>query len=219
MQHKINTILFDLDGTLIDTAKDLCRTLNVLLAKYQLPPLDYTQARPYAGYGARKLLELGFNLHADDAADYPRLREEYLALYQEYFLDNSVLFPGYAEVLQQLESANLQWGIVTNKPTRFTLPLLKHLDLYQRAACVVCGDTLSTNKPDPAPLHYACQQVQTTVEQCLYVGDTKNDMLAAQAANMPILIATYGYVLPGEQPHTWPVDGLLQQPKDLLDYV
>jgi len=211
-------VLFDLDGTLLDTAPDMGRALNRLLAEHGSPELDAATIRPVVSHGSLGLLKLGFDLNPDDAA-FDTLRERFLTLYEADLALETVLFEGMAEVLARLEQENIPWGIVTNKPGGLTTPLLQQLDLVQRAACVVSGDTLAQRKPDPAPLFYACEQLGLNPATGFYVGDAERDIEAARRAGMPSLVAAYGYLHPNEQPETWGAEGVLQSPLDLLDWL
>ncbi len=215
---RYRTILFDLDGTLIDTAPDLGHCLNLLRQRRGLAPLPESDYRPQASHGTQGLLRLGFGIRPDDPAFAP-LREEYLVLYAEHLTTRSPLFPGMGLVLDVLEGRGLTWGVVTNKPTCYTEPLLAHHGLLERAATVVCGDTLAHNKPHPAPMLHACRQAGSAPGQCLYVGDAQRDVEAATAAGMPTLVARYGYLGPGDDPDAWGAAGHIQQPGGLLDWL
>jgi phosphoglycolate phosphatase len=214
----IRTVLFDLDGTLVDTAPDLGFSLNELRRRRGLPPLAEAQYRPQASHGTQGLLRLGFGLDQDDPA-FAALRQEYLEIYAACLTANSPLFPGMAEVLGELEARGLNWGVVTNKPIRFTEPLLAQLGLMRRTACVVCGDTLAFNKPHPAPMLHACRLAGSEPGQCLYVGDAERDMVAAAAACMPALVALYGYLGDEDRPHEWGALGHIESPAGILDWL
>lgn len=214
----IQAVLFDLDGTLVDTAPDLGYALNLQRGIHGLPPLADELIRPQASHGARGLLGLGFGLKPEDAGFNP-MRQEFLQLYADNLCKHSRLFDGMDEVLKQLEARKLPWGVVTNKPARFTEPLLSLLDLAERAACIVSGDTCPEPKPHPGPLLYACQQINIAAQQCLYVGDAERDVEAARNANMPCVIAHYGYLDENDQPGTWGANGFIQHPAELLKFL
>lgn len=208
-------ILFDLDGTLVDTAPDLAIALNQLLQRHGRAPLTADAIRPVASHGSIGLLGLGFGLTPDDPAFAP-LRHEYLDLYEATHYRASRLFDGLAETLSHIEEAGRRWGIVTNKPARFTEPLLEHLNLRSRAACIVSGDSATQPKPDPAPMHLACQIAGVASTDCLYVGDAERDVIAAHAVGMPCAIAAWGYLGPDDQPETWRAEYQFATPHDLF---
>lgn len=216
--NSLRTVLFDLDGTLVDTAPDLGFSLNELRRRRGLLPLAETEYRPQASHGSQGLIRLGFGV-GEDHPDFPVLREEFLVVYEANLTRNSPVFPGMDEVLSTLEERGLNWGVVTNKPTRYTEPLLAHLGLMARAACVVCGDTLAWNKPHPAPILHACRLAGSEPASCLYVGDAQRDMDAAAAAGMPALVALYGYLGAEDRPDEWGAIGHIESPAGLLDWL
>jgi len=214
----IRAVLFDLDGTLVDTAPDLGYALNLQRARHGLPPLEEAVIRPQASHGARGLLEIGFDLNPDDRR-FASLREEFLQLYADNICRHSRPFPGILELLDALEQRGLAWGVVTNKPARFTEPLMSILDLAERATCIVSGDTCPQPKPHPAPMLAAAELCGTTPAQCLYLGDAERDIQAARAAAMPALVATWGYLGSADQPHTWGAHAQISHPLETLDYL
>jgi len=214
----IKAVLFDLDGTLLDTANDLGSALNHLLQNYQLPPIPFKRIRPAAGAGCRGLLKLGMNIEPSDER-YPALCEELLALYQQYVVKTTHFFPGIEKTLDFLEQNAIPWGIVTNKPALFTEQLVIHLKLNQRAACVISGDSLPTRKPHPEPILHACRILRQAPENCLYVGDSIVDVQACKAAGNPSLVALYGYIPPGENPRSWQADGYIEHGEDIIQWV
>ncbi len=211
-------VLFDLDGTLVDTAGDLGHVLNLMRACRGLPALPDAAMRPQASHGTRGLLKVGFDVEPDHPVFEP-LRHEFLDLYAQHLTRRSRPFPGMVEVLDTLETRGIAWGVVTNKPARFTEPLLAHLGLMARAACVVSGDTCAQPKPHPAGLLHACRVVGSKPADCLYVGDAERDAQAARAAGMPTLIALYGYIGDADRPHEWGGQGTIDRPEGLLDYL
>lgn len=214
----VRAVLFDLDGTLLDTAPDMGTALNRLRAEHRQPPLPATAIRPWVSHGSRGLLRLGFAVGPDDAEFIP-LRDRFLDLYQTNLASATAPFDGISEVLVQLERRGLPWGIVTNKPGWLTVPLLDRLALLGRAACVVSGDTVGVAKPHPEPLLYACRQIDIEPAACLYVGDAERDIEAARRAGMPALVAGYGYLGAADQPADWGARAVLNRPTALLDWL
>ena len=211
-------VLFDLDGTLADTAPDLARALNCLRVERACVPLPLAYARPYTSSGARGLIAIGFGI-LPGHPDYEALKNRFLDLYAANVCVESTLYPGMPELLSQLEARGIAWGIVTNKAARFTAPLVAQLGLDKRAACVVSGDTTAHPKPHPAPLLHAAGLLKLAPEQCLYVGDDLRDVLAARAAGMPVLAAGFGYLGVGSNPLDWGADGVIDSPLDTLKYL
>ncbi|HSW68897.1 MAG TPA: phosphoglycolate phosphatase [Gammaproteobacteria bacterium] len=214
----INAILLDLDGTLLDTAGDLGTALNRLLIEHQLPVIPLDIIRPEAGSGCRGLLKLGMNIEPDDKR-YPLLSEQLLEFYQCHLLETTKLFPGMENTLAFLEKKGIPWGIVTNKPTRYTDQLLAHLKLDKRAACVISGDTLAKRKPHPEPILHACELLRQDPRHCLYVGDSRVDIQACKAAGSPSLAALYGYIPAGEDPLSWGADGYINHSEEMIQWV
>lgn len=214
----IRAVLFDLDGTLVDTAPDLGHALNLQRTRHGLAPLPEDLIRPQASHGARGLLGLGFGLHPDDAK-FAAMREEFLELYAANICRHSQPFPGIPELLHAIETRGLKWGVVTNKPARFTEPLMSILDLAERAACIVSGDTCPQPKPHPAPMLAAAELCEAAPAACLYLGDAERDIEAARAAGMPALVAAWGYLDATDQPHTWGAHAEIRHPTDTLDYL
>ncbi len=214
----VKSILFDLDGTFADTAPDLGAALNHVLALHGKPPLALEIIRLQASHGSIGLLGLGFGVTPDDPS-FAALREEFLAHYNAHICDHTTLFPGMPELIVHIEQCGLPWGIVTNKPQRFTGPLMQALGYAERAACLVSGDTCAHAKPHPMPLLYAAETIGVDPGHCLYLGDDKRDMEAAHAAGMLGVIAKYGYVDPGADLGLWPSAGGVDTPLELLRYI
>jgi len=208
-------VLFDLDGTLADTAGDLGGALNRLRVDRGLEPLPLDMLRPYASAGARGLIGLGLNVHPGDD-EFESLRLAFLAAYNECLSDTTVLFDGVPELLDTLEAQGLKWGIVTNKPHRFTLPVLRGLGLETRSGTNISGDTTPHPKPHPMPLLTACQELGVDPATVLYVGDDLRDIQAAQHAGMPSAAAAWGYIGHNGEIASWGADVIAQQPLDLL---
>ncbi len=211
-------VLFDLDGTIADTAPDLGYALNQQRLARSMPELPAETVRSHASSGARGLLKIGFNIAPEDAA-YEEMRDEFLAIYEKNLARGSELFPGIASLLARIEQRGMAWGIVTNKAERFTFPLLSALGLIERAAVVICGDTTPHPKPHPAPLLAASDKLGIAAANCLYVGDDERDVQAGQAAGMPVIVARYGYLGNGSPPESWGADGYIDSPMELLDFL
>ncbi len=214
----MKAVLFDLDGTLADTAPDLGHALNLQRERHGLPPLPQEIIRPYASHGTVGLFDIGFSLTPQDARFAP-MREEYLALYTANLCLHTTLFPGMAELLEELEGKGIAWGVVTNKPARFTNPLLELLGLAQRAASIVSGDTCPHPKPHPEPLLCAAREIGVAPQSCLYVGDAERDIEAARAAGMPALVAAYGYLGENDKPETWRALSIIDSPAEIMRYL
>lgn len=214
----IKAVFFDLDGTLADTAPDLGHALNRQRSARRLPPLPLELIRTEASAGARGLLGLGFNIGPDDPG-YQAMRDEFLDFYAERLCHDTRLFPGVAELLAQLDARALPWGIVTNKPARFTLPLLQLLGLSQRAACVISGGDTTHSKPHPEPLLAASNVLAVAPAACIYLGDDIRDVEASLAAGIEPVIARYGYLGNSHPPESWGTHYLIDHPQELLAYL
>ncbi len=211
-------MLFDLDGTLADTAPDLARALNRVRAAHRLSPMPVAVTRPYTSSGARGLLKIGFGLEPEDER-YEALKLQFLDFYAAGICIDTRLFDGMAELLAQLDQNRVPWGVVTNKAERFTFPLLQGLHLDERAACVVGGDTAARAKPHPDPLLHAAAALQLPPSACLYVGDDLRDVQAARAAGMRVIAVKYGYLGDGGSIESWKADAIIDHPRELLDYL
>jgi len=210
-------VLFDLDGTLLDTAPDMTCALNKLLAEERLEPLSFGTVRPYVSHGAASLVRLAFPEAPE--AEFNLLRERFLMIYRGCLADRTCLFDGMAELLATFERTGIPWGIVTNKPTWLTEPLLEALGLDTRAGSVVCGDTFEERKPHPRPLLHAASEIGVAPEDCLYVGDAERDIRAARAAQMRSLIARFGYIGPSDDIAAWSADGCIDSPHEILQWL
>ncbi len=209
----IEAVLFDLDGTLIDTAPDMGGALNNLLIEEGLPPLSLEAIRPYVSRGGLVLTQLGFSGHVEEAEIEP-LRQRYLQHYYTVVADKSSLFDGFEKILNVLKVRDIKWGIVTNKPEWLTWPLLSQLDIH--SPVVICGDTLEHRKPHPLPLQVAAERLQVSCQNCIYVGDDERDIIAGKAADMKTLIAAWGYIGLDTNLDDWQADDIVLQPQDLL---
>lgn len=211
-------VLFDLDGTLLDTAQDLYLALNELRQQQNLPPMSFEDIRPLVSLGTKVMVRYAFDIDEKDKR-FTELRQQLLALYEKCIANTTVFFPDMEKVLDHLERSQIPWGIVTNKHTHLTHLLLKTLSLYHRPACIVCGDTLPTSKPDPAPILHACELLKLPPAASLYVGDSHADVLASKSAGTTTLVALYGYIDNKEDPLTWQADGYIHEPREILDWL
>jgi len=214
----VDAVLFDLDGTLADTAPDLAAALNRVRVDRGLPPVPAADLRSSSSAGARGLIGTGMGV-APEHPDYRTLRDAFLVHYECALCVDTVLFADIDALLREIEARGLKWGIVTNKASRYTLPLLDALGLAGRAGVVVCGDTTPHTKPHPAPLLAAAAGLGIAPARCVYVGDAERDVAAGVAAGMRTIIARYGYIDAQESPHAWPADGIIENPRALLEWL
>lgn len=217
-RRPIRTVLFDLDGTLLDTAPDLAYALNQVLQEYGLAPLPYTRIRPVVSHGGLALIKLGFGLEPDDPGFSVR-RQRLLEIYRANIARQTRFFAGMPELLTTLEERGLNWGVVTNKPGWLTDPLLQALNLTQRAVAVISGDTLNERKPHPAPLLLACERAGSQPQECIYVGDARRDIEAGHNAGMATLVALFGYIGAEDNPASWGADALIDSPAAVLEWL
>lgn len=211
-------VLFDLDGTLADTAPDLGGALNRVRLKRGLDPMPLEKLRPHASAGARGLLGAGMGI-APGHPEFEVMRDEFLNFYEANLKLDSELFAGVSELLDALDAREIAWGIVTNKIARFTDPLVGLLGLTDRAACIIAGDTTAFTKPHPEPLLEAIRRIGVAPGSCLYVGDDERDIQAAHAAGMRGIIAAYGYLGSDNPPAAWGADGSIDHPMDALRFL
>ena len=207
-------VLFDLDGTLLDTAPDMVAALNALRVEEGLPALPFVQLRSHVSHGAARLIEVGFECRS--GARFEALRRRFLDQYRSSLCAGTRLFDGLDAVLHWLESQRIPWGVVTNKPGWLTTPLLAELELASRAACVSSGDTLPEKKPHPLPLLHAAALMHREPGCCAYVGDAERDIQAGRAAGMRTCVAAFGYLSEGDDPSAWLPDAVAARPSDLL---
>jgi N-acetyl-D-muramate 6-phosphate phosphatase len=213
-----SAVLFDLDGTLVDTAPDLAYALNSLLIEQGQEPLAYEDIRPAASHGSIALLKLGFNLSLEDD-NFKSLQQRFIELYQDNIDRETTLFEGMEEVIDKLEANNISWGIITNKPAFLTDPLVEKLGLVERAACVVSGDTTAHSKPHPAPMLHACNLINHNPHDCLYIGDAKRDIEAGKNARMKTITARWGYLSEHDKPENWQADAIIDHPREILQWI
>jgi len=211
----LRAVLFDLDGTLLDTAPDMIGALNALRAEHRLAELPAARVRPAVSHGSSRLVQLGF----PDTIDFAALQRRFLDIYADRLSLETQLFEGMDGVLEQLASRRLAVGIVTNKPARLTERLLGDLELRARLACVVSGDSLPERKPHPLPMLHAAGLAGAAPEECVYVGDAQRDVQAAHAAGMQALVATYGYLGEDEDWRIWGAEGFIERPLDLIAWL
>jgi phosphoglycolate phosphatase len=217
-RSQVQVVLFDLDGTLVDSAPDLAGAANDLRAAHGLPPLPLEELRPMVSAGARGMLQLAFGSAPGDEG-YEDLRSRFLSIYEQRLLQLTRIFDEMLPVLDVLEQAGLRWGIVTNKALRYTQPIVAGLGVAARAAAVVGGDSTPHSKPHPAPLHEAARQARVAAKRCVYVGDDLRDIQAGRAAGMATAAAAWGYLGLGEPVHAWGADIVLNKPPELLKWL
>jgi len=208
-------VLFDLDGTLVDTADDLGAALNHVLASFNLPLCTAEQYRPTASHGAKGLLELGFG-QALAQYDFGMLRQQLLDYYALHVCDHSQLFPGGAALIDYLNQQQIPWGIVTNKPYRLAASMLRQMPELQNCAILLGGDSLAQRKPDPTPLWVASHQLKVPAADCWYVGDAERDIAAGNRAGMTTVLASFGYIASTDQPEQWQADLQIASLGDLI---
>ncbi len=214
MFNDIDAVLFDLDGTLIDSAPDLGAAADKMRTDRGLPGLPLADYRPMAGAGARGMLGVAFGM-TPDHADFGALKEEFFSNYEACMTQRTYAFDGVADLIAKIDQAGLKWGVVTNKSERFTLPLTRQMPLFSTAQTIVSGDTTPHAKPHPAPLLEAARQLSVVPGRCVYVGDDERDIVAGRAAGMPTVAAAYGY-LGATDTSAWKADATIVSPAALL---
>jgi len=217
MRKPTRGVLFDLDGTLLDTAPDMGGALNALLIEQGREALSHATIRPHVSRGARALVRLGFG--DPPAAVFAERVARFLSFYRERVALETQPFAEIPGVLAALEKDGITWGIVTNKPSHLTQPLLEALGMTGRPRVVVSGDTFPERKPSPVPLLHAARKLGVLPENCIFLGDAECDMQAARAAEMFALGARYGYIAAADAPERWPADAWIDSPRELLDWI
>ena len=218
MRGAIDTVLFDLDGTLLDTAGDMAAALNAVLADHGRAPLPLESIRPYVSKGGMALVCLGFDVEAgSERAD--SLYRQLIDFYRQNLSAHTRLFPGMEALLARIEDSERRFGVVTNKPGFLAEPLLDAMQLAGRLACVVSGDTLDKRKPWPEPLWHACEVIDTPVANAVYVGDDARDIECGRRAGMRTIAAAYGYIAPGEDPREWGADAVVEHPDEIHQWL
>ena len=218
LNMRIKGILFDLDGTLLDTAADLTAALNQVLISQQAKPLSVNHVRPAISSGVAGLLELGMGIDTQDPT-FSSLRKQFLDYYTQHICVHTHLFPGVNTLTNYLQDEKWPWGIVTNKSAILTKQLIKKFPLLNKAKCIIAGDTLKYCKPHPQPLLHACKCIACLPEHCVYVGDAKRDVEAANAAGMYSLIALYGYINSKDAVNKWDATAKISSPLEIIEYL
>lgn len=211
----LEAVLFDLDGTLADTAPDLGGALNQLLREQGRDPLPLEKLRPHVSSGARGMIGAGLGMVPTDPG-YSMLQQRFLAIYQDALCVGTRLFDGMAEHLDELDARAIPWGIVTNKAQRFAIPLVEGLGLRQRCICIVCGDSARRAKPHAHPMHLASAVMGISATDCVYVGDDERDVASGRAVGMKTVVAAWGYLGDGKPPASWGADAIAQAPREIL---
>lgn len=211
-------IFFDLDGTLLDTARDFAYAINLLLARDAKPQLNFDLFRKEVYGESKRMISFAFDLH-ESHPDFEKIRQDFLNTYHHNCVQETVFFPGMDLLLDSLDAKQIPWGIVTSKPTWLTQPIIKHFELDKRAKCIIMGDTLTTVKPDPAPLLLACERAGVNPTSAVYVGDLQTDIIAAKAAGMKSIGVTYGYHPPQTDFNAWGADYIAQSPEAILQWI
>ena len=214
MLQDVDAVLFDLDGTLLDSAPDLGFAANQLRKVRGMDALPQSNYRPFVGTGARGMLRIALGI-GPEASDFDSLKEEFFLAYERCMGQHSALFHEVPPLLKALQARGLFWGIVTNKSERFTRPIVRSIDALSAAGVIVCGDTTAYSKPHPAPLLEASKCLGVAAERCIYVGDDERDMMAARAAGMRAVAAAYGYLGSFEDVADWKPDSVINSPAEL----
>lgn len=215
MKNRLRTILFDLDGTFADTAPDITHSINLLRQECGLEPLTEEHLRPWVSHGTSAIVEQSFG----KTEKFPQLRQRFLDIYRENTCVYSQPFSGIAALLDYISKRNMKWGIVTNKPSFLTDPLMQQLGYSESAACIISGDTCEFRKPHPGQMLLAAQLCECQPEECLYLGDHPRDIQAGNDANMLTIVAAFGYLSEEDDPHTWGADHIIQHPLELREWM
>jgi phosphoglycolate phosphatase len=214
----VQAVLFDLDGTLVDSAPDLAAAVDDMRVRRGLASLPLAHYRPMAGAGARGMLGIAFDVLPDDA-DFPALREEFFSNYERCLTDRTQAFDGVPDMLAALSASGLPWGVVTNKAARFTEPLTRAMALFANASTIISGDTTAHAKPHPMPLLEAAKRIGVAPERCVYVGDDERDIVAGLAAGMGTVAVTYGYLGQKADTSAWGAHATINSAQELLQLI
>ncbi|AOS98356.1 Phosphoglycolate phosphatase [Microbulbifer aggregans] len=204
----MKAVLFDLDGTLFDTAPDFIVVLNQLRHQEQLPPLPGEAIRAVVSNGARAMVRLAFGRDEGDPG-FDSLRQRFLDLYLAHLAEHTVPFPGIEDLLKKLANHDIAWGVVTNKPAAYTIPLMRAFSHFPEPGAIICPDDVENRKPHPEPIYLACSRIGCKPEQAVYVGDHERDIEAGKAAGMPTIACSYGYIDAGDSAANWNADHLV----------
>tara|TARA_R110000868_G_scaffold84822_5_gene238931 strand:+ start:14183 stop:14833 length:651 start_codon:yes stop_codon:yes gene_type:complete len=215
---KPTTVLFDLDGTLLNSGIDVAHALNIYVERQGFPAQPYEKVEPLIPLGSGGMLKLAMNLDKDDS-DFEKHRQGFFDVYERHFLDHTQLYPGVMDMLDTLDEKNIKWGIVTNKITRLTKPVLRQLNLLDRVGVLVCADTLAHKKPHPEPILHACKTLGSKPAETFFVGDGIYDLRSSQNAGTKFLVALYGYTPTDEDASEWPAVGYLNSASEVLDFL
>ena len=219
MQHRaLKAVLFDLDGTLLDTAPDFASVLNAMLRRHGRAPLPYQHVRQTVSDGARALIKLGFDIEPPHA-DFADLLQELLSNYRSQLSEKTTLFQGVTELLTQIEEQNLLWGIVTNKPQLYTDAILRDLNLDHRSGATICPDHVTHKKPHPESIHLACSYLNCEAREVIYVGDHRRDIEAGINAGSLTIAAGWGYISPNDPPEHWGADTIASKAEEILTFI
>ncbi len=213
---KKRALLLDLDGTLLDTAPDMADALNKLLMEMKREPLPFADIRKTVSHGSLRMLQVAFGPDVVEGGD---LQKRFLNIYRQALAVRTRLFNGFDQVLKRVNDLGMYWGVVTNKPSWLTNPLMAELGLNTQAACIVSGDTVAHRKPHPMPMFHAAQLMSIDPRECLYVGDAERDIQAGRAANMTTLVALWGYLSETDNPNEWQGDGIVNTPAELIEWL
>lgn len=217
-RFKLSCVLFDLDGTLVDTSEDLITALNVALRQHQHETVTADAIKPYISFGAPTMIQHSIKTPIS-ATQQLQIQDTLLDYYAANIATFSNLYPGMAETLATIEALGLKWGVITNKKQRFTNPLMRALNLTHRSACTISGDTTNYSKPHPEPMLTGCAIAGVPAEECVYIGDASHDIAAGRVANMKTLAATYGFLHAYDQPETWGADALVSSPEQITQWI
>jgi phosphoglycolate phosphatase len=214
----MKAVLFDLDGTLIDSAPQLVGALNQLRQKYDLPPIPFLKGRPFASHGAAGLLRAGFDMDKNDPLFNARI-EEFLDIYKEIYNQDVQCMDGVEALIQNLNLKKIPWGIVTNKASKFSVPIVTSHSVLKYAQCLISGDDVNMSKPSPEGLIKAASMISIQPSEVIYLGDDRRDVIAANDAGMISMIARYGYLEEGDDGENWNAHHIIDKPEDLLNYL